>query len=236
MIIHKQVNGDMSKHGITYWKSKLGTNYVKNEVEVNHKANLAYLDKLRKLPENRVCADCGIGTTIWASVNLGVFLCLRCASLHRGVGTHISIPKGCSGTYLWGADELQQMERLGNAHAAEIYGGSDICPPQDASDAVWKQFIVDKYAFRKYASQSKPRKEKNLVPSYSTPKQLKMGGLPKLQKPPKQTTSIPCTSNEKVPVEDLLNIENTHSNNHIPSVFQSSTIEKQKDFFAQFGL
>lgn len=48
----------------------------------------------------------------WASWNLGIFLCVRCASLHRKMGTHISKVKSMSmdtwagehvevGTILW---------------------------------------------------------------------------------------------------------------------------------------
>lgn len=36
-------------------------------------------------PFNTVCVDCGAPSS-WASVSLGVFLCIRCAGLHRGLG------------------------------------------------------------------------------------------------------------------------------------------------------
>jgi hypothetical protein len=32
--------------------------------------------------------------------------------------------KGCSGTYLWGPDEIEQMNKIGNATAAKLYGGA----------------------------------------------------------------------------------------------------------------
>lgn len=62
-------------------------------MEMNRK-QLAELKKLLNLAENRYCADCiGGGAAArasWASINLGVFLCMRCAGAHRGLGTHIS--------------------------------------------------------------------------------------------------------------------------------------------------
>ena len=87
---------------MTFWKSKLGNNFEKSLIERYEKETKRELDGLRKLEENRVCADCGSEPTVWASVNIGVFLCIRCGSHHRGLGTHISVPKGCTGTYLWG--------------------------------------------------------------------------------------------------------------------------------------
>lgn len=81
------------------WTSKLGRQYRKEEVDFD--AAKAELDKIRNQPENRRCADCGTQGTVWSSVNLGVFTCMRCGSFHRALGTHISKPKGCTGTYLW---------------------------------------------------------------------------------------------------------------------------------------
>lgn len=167
------------------WKSKLGNSYPRKEIERNEKASKAFLDSLRKLPFNKKCADCGMEPTVWASVNLGVFLCLRCGSIHRGIGTHISIPKGCTGkwmqkqyfadqlffvkrisfllenifdtllytvgTYLWGPDELNNMESMGNDNAEAMYGGREDRPSANASDDTWKQFIVDKYEKRKFS-------------------------------------------------------------------------------------
>ena len=82
-----------------YWTSKLGTKYLKSEIESNEASNKAQVDELRRISTNRRCADCGSEPTVWASVNLGVFLCIRCGSIHRGIGTHISIPKGCTGKF-----------------------------------------------------------------------------------------------------------------------------------------
>ncbi|KAI8799626.1 hypothetical protein BJ742DRAFT_687018 [Cladochytrium replicatum] len=52
--------------------------------------NLRALRDLLDLPENRHCADCGDPAPQWASVNIGCFLCQRCAGMHRQLGTHIS--------------------------------------------------------------------------------------------------------------------------------------------------
>ena len=64
---------------------------------VSMQENARYLAALRKLldrPDNRACADCkegGAGSRpSWASINTGVFICMRCAGIHRGLGVHVS--------------------------------------------------------------------------------------------------------------------------------------------------
>lgn len=133
-----------------FWRSKLGHNYPKEEIERDEKKHKAELDRLRNLPENKYCADCGTNGTVWASVNLGVFLCMKCGAHHRGMGTHISLPKGCVGTYLWGPDEVERMAAMGNAKAKLVYGGDDCRPRKDAPDSEWFRFIVNKYQHGKF--------------------------------------------------------------------------------------
>jgi hypothetical protein len=133
-----------------YWTSKLGNKYLRAEIEDNEQRTKAELDLIRNLQENRQCADCGQNHTVWASVNIGIFLCLRCASIHRGIGTHISIPKGCNGTYHWGPDEIERMRSWGNKRASEVYGGDEFRPQLDDSDESWRQYIIAKYEHQKF--------------------------------------------------------------------------------------
>ena len=48
---------------------------------------------------NDECSDCGLVTPEWASYNLGIFLCTRCAAVHRFVAYRLSITRtpGTSG-------------------------------------------------------------------------------------------------------------------------------------------
>lgn len=39
---------------------------------------------------NSVCADCETARPKWASVNLGIVLCIACSGVHRSLGVHIS--------------------------------------------------------------------------------------------------------------------------------------------------
>jgi hypothetical protein len=41
-------------------------------------------------PANTVCADCNASQPDWASINLGILLCIECSGVHRSLGSHIS--------------------------------------------------------------------------------------------------------------------------------------------------
>ncbi|KAI9302342.1 hypothetical protein BJ944DRAFT_251582 [Cunninghamella echinulata] len=69
------------------------------------------LNELLKIPGNEYCADCRTRNPRWASYSLGVFLCVRCASIHRKMGTHISRIKSLSMDQ-W---TMEQIETLKNA-------------------------------------------------------------------------------------------------------------------------
>merc|ERR1711988_147996 len=124
------------------------------------------LKRLRGLKGNNFCADCGRQDSSWASVSHGVFICVTCSDVHRSVGTHISKVKGCTGTYLWGPDELERMQTSGNCHADEVYGAEKIDPC--ASKDQKQRFVVEKYEKRSLVGksacvQAKPEKPKSVA-------------------------------------------------------------------------
>jgi len=214
------------------WKSKLGVTYAKADIQRNEKKTKARLDQLRKLEPNRRCADCGIEPTVWSSVNLGIFLCLRCGAIHRGLGTHVSKPKGLTGTYLWGPDEIENMDAIGNERSNAYYCGvsdgsnSKICPPLDASDATWRQFISNKYEHRRFVKNESGGDDSN-TNKKSTATTLKSAKLTNSTRTPQ------CSEDLLIFDDDDKNDHGTASNSN--SVKQMPT-NNTDDFFAQFGV
>lgn len=45
---------------------------------------------LRGIPGNDLCAECSSPEPDWASLNLGILLCIKCSGAHRNLGVHIS--------------------------------------------------------------------------------------------------------------------------------------------------
>ncbi|GLD62670.1 stromal membrane-associated protein 1 isoform X6, partial [Lates japonicus] len=67
----------------------------------------AILSKLLREEDNKYCADCEAKGPRWASWNLGVFMCIRCAGIHRNLGVHISRVKSVN-LDQWTPEQIQQ--------------------------------------------------------------------------------------------------------------------------------
>ncbi|XP_068618561.1 arf-GAP with dual PH domain-containing protein 1-like isoform X2 [Battus philenor] len=85
---------------------------------VDHNEKL--LQELLKKSGNNVCADCGSEDPDWASYNLGIFICMRCASIHRSMGAHISKVKHLE-LDRWEDSQVQRMKEVGNIAARNKY-------------------------------------------------------------------------------------------------------------------
>ncbi|KAI3419177.1 hypothetical protein GPALN_006930 [Globodera pallida] len=110
----------------------------------------SFLQEMLKEDENKYCADCEAKQPRWASWNLGVFLCIRCAGLHRNLGVHVSKVKSVT-LDSWTPDQIQSMRVMGNAKARAVFECE--LPPmfrRPQTDQSLEAFIRAKYETKRY--------------------------------------------------------------------------------------
>jgi stromal membrane-associated protein len=142
------------------------------------------LTRLRKLPENKTCVDCGQRDPSWASINLGVFMCLDCSGIHRNLGVHISQVRSIS-LDTWTKEWVLVLKKIGNSTSNLSYE-ADLTnavrrPSENGGEMEYrKDFIRRKYEHRMWY--------RHVPPTQAAPQP------PQGLKPPPQRTS----SREKV--------------------------------------
>ncbi|CAL9703205.1 unnamed protein product [Knipowitschia caucasica] len=81
------------------------------------------LQRILGLQGNELCCDCGQTEPRWASINLGILLCIECSGIHRSLGVHCSKVRSLT-LDSWEPELLKLMCELGNSVINHIYEGS----------------------------------------------------------------------------------------------------------------
>ncbi|XP_014497917.1 ADP-ribosylation factor GTPase-activating protein AGD1 isoform X1 [Vigna radiata var. radiata] len=80
------------------------------------------IDVLRRVCGNDKCADCGAPEPDWASLNLGVLVCIECSGVHRNLGVHISKVRSLTlDVKVWEPSVISLFQSLGNTFANSIW-------------------------------------------------------------------------------------------------------------------
>ncbi|XXG71371.1 hypothetical protein AAC387_Pa07g0642 [Persea americana] len=129
---------------------------VTKELNAKHKK---ILEGLLKLPENRECADCKSKGPRWASVNLGIFICMQCSGIHRSLGVHISKVRSAT-LDTWLPEQVAFIQTMGN-EKSNNYWEAELPPNYDRVGI--ENLIRAKYEERRWIPRES--KSKSKVPS-----------------------------------------------------------------------
>ncbi|KAK2402291.1 ADP-ribosylation factor GTPase-activating protein AGD4 [Trifolium repens] len=79
---------------------------------------------LRRVPGNDRCAECSAPEPDWASLNLGILLCIECYGVHHNFGVHISKVRSIAvDVRVWEPTILELFNNLGNTYCNSIWEG-----------------------------------------------------------------------------------------------------------------
>ncbi|CAF2121695.1 unnamed protein product [Brassica rapa] len=118
---------------------------VSKELNARHRK---ILEGLLKHPENRECADCKTKGPRWASVNLGIFICMQCSGIHRSLGVHISKVRSAT-LDTWLPEQVAFIHSMGNERA-NSYWEAELPPNYDRVGI--ENFIRAKYEEKRWVS------------------------------------------------------------------------------------
>ncbi|XP_057696354.1 arf-GAP with coiled-coil, ANK repeat and PH domain-containing protein 2-like isoform X2 [Corythoichthys intestinalis] len=129
------------------------------------------LQKVIAIPGNACCCDCGQPDPRWASINLGITLCIQCSGIHRSLGVHFSKVRSLT-LDSWEPELLKLMCELGNGVINLIYEarreelGARKPQPGDPRHEV-EAYIKAKYVDRRFVRRPSDEELRHKVVSLS---------------------------------------------------------------------
>ncbi|XP_060848882.1 centaurin-gamma-1A isoform X1 [Rhopalosiphum padi] len=130
-----------------------------NKVNVGGKFGSSYnraedVQSIRtRVPGNGQCADCNSPNPDWASLNLGILMCIECSGIHRNLGSHISKVRSLD-LDGWPPSHLKVMMAMGNDLANSVWESNvrpDRTKPNPGSSREEKElWIRSKYETKEF--------------------------------------------------------------------------------------
>ena len=121
------------------------------------------INDILQIEGNAECIDCGAEKPKWASMNNGVFLCLKCAGVHRSFGMSVSLIRSLQ-IDTWTEKQLLYLTKGGNNNFKKNLSEFNIDPSSTSLEVKYKSKASDYY--RRYLKNEVDREsDSNYVPT-----------------------------------------------------------------------
>nr|XP_023859955.1 arf-GAP with coiled-coil, ANK repeat and PH domain-containing protein 2 isoform X2 [Salvelinus alpinus] len=158
------------------------------------------LQRVMVIGGNACCCDCGQPDPRWASINLGITLCIQCSGIHRSLGVHFSKVRSLT-LDSWEPELLKLMCELGNGVINQIYEarreelGAKKPSPADPRQEI-EAYIRAKYVDRHFVRRPSDEELRSKVVSLSKQeKRLSSSSEHLPPRPPPPTPKLRPASN-----------------------------------------
>ncbi|XP_039622317.1 arf-GAP with coiled-coil, ANK repeat and PH domain-containing protein 2-like isoform X5 [Polypterus senegalus] len=179
------------------------------------------LQRIQSNAGNGMCCDCGMADPRWASINLGITLCIECSGIHRSLGVHFSKVRSLT-LDSWEPELLRLMCELGNDVINRIYEarleemGAKKPQPGDPRQDI-EAYIRAKYVERRFVRKPSPAEQRLKIISLKNEEKRLSGSLEYLPpRPPPPTPKQRPSSNISVKSADNGIQKSTNANQEVP--------------------